>query len=193
MKVQDKKRPVGRHPSHPAPGNLRIIQDFLNTVEHRTGGDVLKDPAAVSAWLSSRDLLPPDTPLDQAAWRSAIELREGLRELVGGNPTSALAERLNRAAGTVRPRLRFEADGSLRLITVDGGWPAAAGGMLLAVFEAKLAGRWSRLKVCREDSCRRLFYDAAKNRLGKWCNVRRCGVPLHSKTYRRRQARRDRR
>lgn len=66
MRARDRKRPGQRYPPHPAPGSLRLIQDLLNTVEHRTGGDTLKDAAALSAWLSNRDLLPADTPLDPA-------------------------------------------------------------------------------------------------------------------------------
>ena len=37
------------------------------------------------------------------------------------------------------------------------------------------ADDWARLKVCARDSCRWAFYDASRNRSGRWCSMAGCG------------------
>ena len=44
------------------------------------------------------------------------------------------------------------------------------------------SGRWTRLKTCHNSDCRRVFYD----RIGKWCDMARCGNPVNAKAYRKR-------
>jgi predicted RNA-binding Zn ribbon-like protein len=34
---------------------------------------------------------------------------------------------------------------------------------------------WTRLKVCSRDSCRWAFFDASRNRSGRWCSMAGCG------------------
>ena len=80
----------------------------------------------------------------------------------------------------------FVSGDSLRLEPVDSGWPGVLARVRLILFEAIAAGHWQRLKICHNAECGRIFYDNARNRRGKWCNVRRCGAPINSRAYRRR-------
>src|SRR2546427_10490443 len=41
----------------PAPGDLELVQDFVNTLEVDTGADDLPDPEALAAWLAGHRLL----------------------------------------------------------------------------------------------------------------------------------------
>ncbi len=50
-------------------------------------------------------------------------------------------------------------------------------------------GSWQRLKACRNDACRWVFYDASKNRSGTWCTMSICGDKLKARAYRRRRRR----
>ena len=45
-------------------------------------------------------------------------------------------------------------------------------------------GTWGRLKVRRDEGCRWVFYDSAKNRSGTWCYMDICGARHKMRTYR---------
>jgi predicted RNA-binding Zn ribbon-like protein len=76
------------------------------------------------------------------------------------------------------------------------GWqlsPGAGGvdgfvGRLLAAVTATMAdGSFSRLKACRNETCRWLFHDHSRNRSGTWCSMAGCGSRMKSRAYRARQ------
>jgi predicted RNA-binding Zn ribbon-like protein len=48
-------------------------------------------------------------------------------------------------------------------------------------------GTWSRMKACRNDTCHWAFYDASRNRSGKWCSMAICGNRAKVANYRERQ------
>jgi predicted RNA-binding Zn ribbon-like protein len=48
-------------------------------------------------------------------------------------------------------------------------------------------GTWSRLKVCMNDECAWAFYDHARNRSGKWCEMSVCGNRMKARAYRARR------
>ena len=175
---------------HQAPGRLRPIQAFVNTFDPHTDTDELTSPDGLRAWLAHWRLAPADAAISEGDWRNALEIREGWRAMLrahnGAKLDAEALERLNRALGVTRPRLRFETDTSIRLEPTEPGWPGALGRLLDAIVEAMISGRWIRLKACHEDQCQMAFYDASRNRMGKWCAIRRCGNRIHAKTYRRR-------
>ena len=102
-----------------------------------------------------------------AAHERALEIREGLRALGRANNDEPLdigrLEGLNRAAAAMPMHVSLEpADWALQ--------PAAAGvdgflGQVIGTVAAAVAdGSWSRVKACRNDTCRWLFYDHSRNR-----------------------------
>ena len=184
---QRRRTPPSRTP-HLAPGDLRLVQDFVNTVDHESDDDALPGPQELTAWLAARGLLAEDVRLGGADWRAALEIRDGLRALIHGHATGTVdgdaVERLNEALGETGARWRFAADGSLCLEAGDEGWPAVRHRLLAIVHEAMRSGRWTRLKTCHNQACLRIFYDGSRNRGGKWCDMARCGNPVKAKTYR---------
>jgi predicted RNA-binding Zn ribbon-like protein len=54
---------------------------------------------------------------------------------------------------------------------VDG----AIGRVLAVVYGAMADGSWERLKACPREVCHWVFYDASRNRSGKWCAMSVCG------------------
>src|SRR3954453_8458149 len=74
-------QPGGRSP---AQGSLRLVQDFVNTVDREHGPDLLDEPTGLRDWLDRRGLAPgaPMTGSDVAAAR---ELPEALRALLLAN------------------------------------------------------------------------------------------------------------
>jgi predicted RNA-binding Zn ribbon-like protein len=49
------------------------------------------------------------------------------------------------------------------------------------------ADTWSRLKACRDDTCKWAFYDHSKNRSGHWCSMEVCGSRHKARQYRERR------
>jgi predicted RNA-binding Zn ribbon-like protein len=178
--------------SKEAPGELALVRAFVNTRDIDHGKEELGDPAALAAWLSARGLLDEGTEASTGDVRRATWLREALRELLlsnnDGRPVPADAARvLDDVAARARLRLRVGADGSARLEAEGRGVDGALGRLLVIVYRSMETGTWSRLKACREDTCKWAFYDHSKNRSGHWCSMEVCGSRHKARQYRERR------
>lgn len=145
--------------------DVDLVIDFLNTVDHEEGTDVLTDPAAWSSWLASRSL----TGGAPAAVRSA---RDALRVAVGdlGQATDV--------ATTVRVEL---VDGTPRVVTRD-----VLGAVLTAASRLTVLGQWERVKICPAQDCRWAFYDRSRNHSRTWCSMQTCGNRQKARAWRER-------
>ena len=74
-----------------------------------------------------------------------------------------------------------------RLRPAEPGVDGFLGGILATLARAMADGSWSRVKSCRNDTCRWLFYDHSRNRSGTWCTMAICGSRMKSRAYRSRQ------
>lgn len=175
----------------PAPGDLRIVQAFVNSRNLDEGTEELSDPTALAAWLTRWGLMDEDGELKEADLVAAREVREGLRAVLrahhGAEAGPQAVERLNRALGAARFRVRLGADGEPRLEPTRGGFSGALSRLLGVVMDARAEDRWSRLKVCTNEACQWAFYDFSKNRSGKWCAMSPCGNLIKARAYRRRK------
>jgi predicted RNA-binding Zn ribbon-like protein len=203
-----------------------LCLDYINTVEPRTGPvarewltgypDLVEwarhgglfDEAAAGALLRAA---AGRLAAAQAAFQTAIDLREGLFRLfaaIADNtaPTDADLEALRRAfaAAAQHGRLVPHAGGfdwtwgAAVSTGASGGasedsldrpwWPVAASAMELLTH-----GPLDRIKQCPTDEgCSWLFVDATKNRSRRWCSMDDCGSEIKARrqTDRRRAARR---
>jgi predicted RNA-binding Zn ribbon-like protein len=178
-------QPGGRAP---APGPLRLVQDFVNTVDREHGPDLLDDPGALRAWLDRRELAPGAAiGAAEAGW--AREVREALRALLlanNGEPEAPGARAVLEDAGR-RGRLEVDFGRSPRLVARAAGVDGALGAVVAAAFAAMLDGSWSRLKACPRDVCGWAFYDRSTNASATWCSMRVCGGRVKAGTYYRRR------
>jgi predicted RNA-binding Zn ribbon-like protein len=176
----------------PAPGNLALVQEFVNTVDVEDGTDELPDPERLRAWLAGRELLDAGELLGAADLQRAAEVREALRALLHANAGEALdaeaVATLNRAARNARLLLRFAGDGRAGLEPDAAGVEQALARLLAIVYGAMAEGTWWRLKACRNDACQWAFYDHSKNRSGRWCTMESCGNAMKARAYRRRRS-----
>jgi predicted RNA-binding Zn ribbon-like protein len=172
----------------PAPGELAIVQAFVNSAEVDGDRDELDSPARAREWFVAQGLLEPAARVDDGDVVRAVAVREALRDVLEGNGgpdvPAAAVEELNRAAAAARMGRPFGEGGEMRTPrgapTVDD----ALGTILLLVARAQAAGTWARLKVCPAGDCRWAFYDRSRNRSGTWCSMSACGSREKMRRYR---------
>ncbi len=170
----------------PAPGPLRLVQEFVNTLDAEDGRDLLADRETFCAWSQEQGLTIPDPAPDGRDIAAAIELREALRALLrvnsGGEPDPEAAALVNRMSAGAPVRVELGPDGAAAL---HGSGLVAA--VLGAAATAMLDGSWQRLKACVDSGCGWAFYDRSRNRSGQWCDMAVCGSRHKVRAYRSRQ------
>jgi predicted RNA-binding Zn ribbon-like protein len=186
----EREEPGGREP---APGELRLVQAFVNTVDIEDGQEQLGEPEALRAWLRAHDLPGSERPLTETDLTRALAVREAIRALARANNGEALDREaltvLNGANAHAAVRVAFDAEGTAQLRPVKDDLDGALAILLAAVYAAMVDGTWPRLKACRRHACSWLFYDHSKNQSGSWCTMSICGGKEKAKAYRRRRAR----
>jgi predicted RNA-binding Zn ribbon-like protein len=173
-----------------APGRLEIVRKFINTRDVETGSDRLSEPQGLAEWLTESGLLSEPSEASPDEVQLAVEVRESLRDLAAANhgheAGSSSLETLNRAARTIGWQLSFNSDGA----GIEPSVPGVLGGMgrlLSVVADAMNDGTWRRLKVCMNQECAWAFYDHARNRSAKWCDMSVCGNRMKARAYRARR------
>jgi predicted RNA-binding Zn ribbon-like protein len=175
----------------PAPGDLELLQRFLNLHDHDAAGAELDPPLEmIQTFLLERGLLSPDEPFGEAERATALALRRALRSLIargseGLKPEDAeVIDEIGIRAG-LHPH--FHA-GRVPTLEPRGQGVAAAFGKLVAIaFLASFDGSFEHLKLCADPTCRAVFYDRSRNRSGKWCSMEACGNRAKVRAWRERQ------
>jgi len=184
------------HPVHgdSPEADLQLLQDFVNTNDLEGGRDQLGTPPLLLAWLTERGLVGADAVADASSHARALAIREGIRAIGRANNEEPLdatrVAALNEAAAAVPLTASLGAvagDGEWDLVPAAGGLDAFLGRVMAIVIRAMADGSWSRIKACRNDTCRWLFYDQSRNRSGTWCSMAICGSRLKARAYRARQ------
>jgi predicted RNA-binding Zn ribbon-like protein len=174
----------------PAPGDLRLVQEFVNTNDLESGRDEVGSPDLLHAWLVDHGMLRGEERITAADQRRAVEVREAIRALLlannDGAPVDDAVEVLNRSARETHLGVRFLQDGGAQLQAGVSGAGGAIGRLLAIVFASMADGTWPRLKACRKDTCQWAFYDHSKNRSGAWCSMAVCGNRVKTRVYRQR-------
>lgn len=175
-----------------APLQLQVVQDFANTQDDDARSDSMDTPAKARAWLVERGLLAKSARLDADAYARVLSFRDALRcaliEREDGSVGTAVLARLNAAAASAPIALRFGEDGTPGFEAAGTGVDAAVARLMAVIATAAADGTWERLKICREGTCRWVFYDPSKNRSKHWCSMRVCGNRAKARAYRRRKA-----
>jgi predicted RNA-binding Zn ribbon-like protein len=175
-----------------APGRLALVQRFVNTRNYLSGGDLLADAEEATAWLTGHGLLGAGERIGERERERLVEFREALRSLLSANNgiPGADAQALNDFLTSVDLRVQFASDGRPGLESAPGGGlvERVVGRLLAEVVRAEAEGRWGRLKACSNKGCRWAFYDASKNRSGRWCTMQVCGARHKMRAYRERKS-----
>lgn len=174
----------------PPSAALRLLQAFVNTNDIEGAHDQIGSPERLRDWLVSKGLTDFADAIDEYQWGEAIDIREGLRALGRANngepPNQRQLGALNRAAANYPLLVGVDLpDWSLR--PAGMGSDGFLAGILATLAHSMADGSWSRVKACRNDACRWLFYDHSRNRSATWCTMAVCGSRMKSRAYRSRQ------
>lgn len=175
----------------PAPGELRLVQAFVNTNDIEGGQDELATPAGLKAWLEQMGLAHAAHEIDPRSHARALAVREGLRQLALANnadePDPRRVAAMNEALAELPVAPRLSPDGRWQLQPRGNGVSAFLARILSSTLAAMADGSWSRMKACQSDTCQWVFYDHSRNRSGHWCSMAVCGSRQKARSYRRRR------
>jgi predicted RNA-binding Zn ribbon-like protein len=179
-------QPGGRAP---APGDLALVQAFVNTHYDLTaerGGEILLDPEALRTWFTARGLIEGRHQLDANDLERARIVREGLRALAFFNNGQSLnddaLDAMRRASAGAETEIRIERDGP-RFVPVATGIDAAIGALLAITARAMIDRSWLRFKACPGRGCGWAFYDHSRNQSARWCSMKVCGDREKARAY----------
>jgi predicted RNA-binding Zn ribbon-like protein len=182
----------------PAPNQLDLVIDFVNTLDAEDGTDELATQDGLRTWLAQRGVLETRRAAEPSTEerQHAIRLREALRELMlannGGPRGDAAGEELELVARRGDLGVHFDPDGSVGIAPAADGFAAALARLLVPVARAVGDGSWQRVKACRAADCHWAFYDRSRNRSGVWCEMAVCGNRTKVRAYRERAPREGR-
>ena len=166
---------TARYGLEPAPAELRLTQELLNTTAttRHPDWDLLSGVDTPRAWFGS---IPGAPELTLTDLFDLLELRDSLRCLVKGEPATLI--------GTVEIRVDAE---SAVAVPAGAAWLQSA--IAAECLVARATGAWARLKMCRGQGCPIVFYDSSRNGRRVWCDVATCGNVANARAHRsRRQA-----
>jgi predicted RNA-binding Zn ribbon-like protein len=173
----------------PAPGPLRLVQRFVNTVDFENAIEELTDPRALEHALEEIGV-PAGVELGASDLERALRIRESLRALLLGNNgievERATLTALEETARRGRLTVEFDEGGRAELVPGAPGLDGSLGRIVGVVHTAMADGSWPRLKACPRHICRWVFYDRSKNRNSRWCAMSVCGNRIKTAKYRRR-------
>ena len=166
-----------------APGELALVERFVNTADLDRGTDELATVEGLTAWLAGAGLAAG--ALDGADRELIVAFREALRALLlanhGGPPDPEAIATLDRAAPLV---VAFDRAGTATLVPAGPGADGVLARLAAIVARAQAEGTWARMKACPNDRCRWAFYDRSRNRSRTWCTMRVCGNRAKARSYR---------
>jgi len=179
-------QPGGREP---APGELALVQAFVNTHFDLAsgGGEMLASPESLRAWLGERGLLERARRVDGRGLDRVLAVREGLRALAFANNEQELndgaVDAMREASVGATTEIRVEPGGARFVMAGAGDVDAAIGALLAIVARAMIDGSWQRLKACPGRHCGWAFYDRSRNQSARWCAMKVCGDREKARAY----------
>jgi hypothetical protein len=168
----------------PAPGELVVVQGFLNTWSAELEIEDLKTPAKAESWLRQAGLWKGRGRLEAAEHRAVVEFRSKLRACITSNDGFGPIEN---AMSTVRFRAEGSTPGLISFVPEGDSLEKLTGKLVAIVATSINNGTWTRLKCCGLPSCGWAFYDSTRSRTRRWCSMKTCGSRHKSREYYRRK------
>lgn len=176
----------------PAPGELIILQGFVNTLDIEKRIDEIGTVKLLKSWLIRHGFHHPDIKLSSKDLNTALSFREAIRSLLlannGKKAQSSLINQINDLVSQFKLVIRFDTDGRLSLLPSNRGLCGVCEQILAILVKSIGDGTWYRMKACNEPNCKWAFFDNSKNHSGRWCTMSVCGSRDKARAYRKRHS-----
>ncbi len=118
-----------------------------------------------------------------------LEFRDAVRTYLTSGGTDALEVLAARHPLTVTLETGADGTSHSHLTPAPGvtGLAAEVAQLFAVICDAHTSGTWHRLKTCGNPGCQWVFYDASRNRSGRWCAMGECGDVIKARAYRERR------
>ena len=130
-----------------APGPLRLVQSFANTLSAEPGADLLGTREEAAAWLHAAALLPAEAGLSNSEHAALLRLRESVRGVLAAHADrredAEAAARLTRALAEGRLVVTVDATSTVRLASAArASYASVVAAIAVASADAAAAGTW---------------------------------------------------
>ncbi|CAN5711057.1 MAG: CGNR zinc finger domain-containing protein [Rubrobacteraceae bacterium] len=188
-----------RIPEGEVPDEVRLVNEFLNTLDLETFGEHagkpdeeregLRSPERLGAWLVGRGLLGREETVRELDLDLAVKVRDALRSAASSNssPARGRSDTAGVSFDELPLVLRIGGASKPELASREGGVKGALGRILADVAVAASKGTWARIKICAAEDCRWAYYDHSKSLTGRWCAMETCGNRHKTRRYRRKK------
>ncbi len=164
-------------------GKTAPWMDLVNSEEWDTFGrrtDHLNDPAWVPYFVRQWRLAKPSRELAPIARLKTLRaaLRKSSEALFHSKPIPSPELRALSAVLNLRGKQQlFQRQNGLRVEFVPDrpGWRWILAAVARSFVETVPDGESARIKICRNDDCRWVFYDQTKGKTRCWCSSKSCG------------------
>jgi predicted RNA-binding Zn ribbon-like protein len=175
-----------------APGELELLQRFVNLHVHDAEGTHLEPPTElIRGFLVDRGLLRENERFSEADRETYLGLRDAIRHLILADEDEPIspedAEAIDRIGLAAGLHPHFHAAQAPTLEPKGEGVAAAFGRIVAIAFVSAFDGSFDHLKLCADETCRSVFYDRSKNHSGRWCSMSTCGNRAKVRAWRERQ------
>ena len=159
----------------PAPGPLRLVLSFANTLSADPDVDHLRTREEAAAWLHTTALLPAEAGLTNSEHAALLRLRQSIRDVMaahtGGREDAEAAARLTKALADGRLVLTVDPASAVRLASAArASYPNIVAAFAVAIAESAASGTWRRLKSCPAPHCGQAFHDGSASSTARRCS-----------------------
>jgi predicted RNA-binding Zn ribbon-like protein len=159
-----------------APGPLRLVQSFANTLSAEPYTDLLRTREQAAVWLRTAAMLPVSAGLTNSEHAALLRLRESVRDVLAahtdGREDPEAAARLTKALADGRLVLTIDPASTVELASAArASYPGIVAAVAIAIARSAASGTWPRLKSCPAPQCRRAFFDGSASSAARRCRV----------------------
>ena len=166
--------------SHPAHGNLVLLEGFLNTCSDELGFDDFETARSTETWLRSVDLWTGTKKITSGEHKKIVGFRTDLRAWILDKEQ---CQPLNERVDEIAFRAEFCPGGEVQFQPAGDTYQQALGSMIGVISESLQDGTWDRLKCCALPTCGWAFYDPTRSRTKRWCSMKTCGSRHKAREY----------
>jgi hypothetical protein len=182
-----------------APGDLGLVQDFLNTITEGTVAppDLLATLASAQEWADQ--VSEQWASIDELGWaknlprltendrEALVAFRDRLFEALFGHSHSEARGGTGPDNPAYRPVMTVST-GGIQLWPDGEGWKYFETALLLICYRGQVEGVLRRMKSCKSETCDVVFYDRSNNNSAVWHDAKVCGNRANVRAYRERAA-----